>query len=372
VAVATADDQGRPRIEFVDPSICFPVFDGADYDKLATLEIAYEVLDERGGRAIRREFYGPKALEVYIGDKLVESMAYERIPAVWIRNLSVKGRPFGMSDLDGVVDLVESYDHLASKQTRIVDYYAAPTLYFKGIQRTELEKTEKTAIFLPTDGEAGFIEWKGNAPAIADQMDRVRNAIAEVSQVPAVAFGQADSGLTQISGVALQILYGPLINKTALKHASWGPGLEMIMSIALAAAGYPGIDETDIDIHWPSGLPVDGSTETAEQTNKCEAGLQSKRTAMSNLGVENPVEELKRIAVEAVLASLAAPQAAAPADAEDVTGDGGDPAANGEDAPVAAPEPVDPVQAVIEMLAQFDAIIEAEQASLETEEIHGS
>lgn len=360
VAIAAVDADGQPRIEFVDPCICFPTFDGADYDRLAALEIAYEVLDERGNKSLRREFYGPASMTIYVGDTIIEERTYDRIPAVWIRNLSIKGRPFGMSDLDGVVDLVEAYDHLASKQTRIVDYYAAPTIYFKGVLPGTFNKTEKTAIYLAADGDAGFIEWKGNAPAIADQMDRIRNAIAEVSQVPAVAFGQADSGLTQISGVALQILYGPLINKTALKHASWGPGLEEIMAVALTAAGYP-VNTTDVDVNWPSGLPVDGATEAKEEGDKVASGLQSTRTAMANLGVEDPAGELKRILVEKILAGLvAAATAPPPAPSTDNPGDGTDPAE--KPVPVETPE-VDPLVKVAEMLDLFDAIIAAEQAS---------
>src|SRR5436309_2004839 len=41
VGLATADDAGKAKIEFVDPNIATPTFDGSDYSHLSGLEIAY-------------------------------------------------------------------------------------------------------------------------------------------------------------------------------------------------------------------------------------------------------------------------------------------------------------------------------------------
>jgi SPP1 family phage portal protein len=403
VAIATQDDKGKPRIEFVDPSICYPTFDGSDYSILTTLDIAWQVTQEEGMEqpVTHREFYTQDSLTVYENDVEVERRTYDAIPAVWIRNASIKGQPFGLSDLQNIVDLVEEYDHIASKQTRIIDYYASPALVFHGVQqKSDIQKDMKTAFFMSEDGKVEYLEWKGNTPDIETNLTRIRNAIAEISQVPAVAFGQSDSGLTSISGVALQILYGPLINKTRRKRSSWGPGLEYLMQQALLASGYA-VDVESVNIIWPESMPVDGQGKIAEETAKVAANLSSRRTAMNNLGVEDPNKEFKRIVVEEMLLGLTAPQpdivetarAASKgnpvglgrqAGVIDVTAKGSTGkqsvgvttsakpsapgAAAGVMAPPPPPTPQDQGQEMADLLAAFDLMIQAEETSIDDEE----
>jgi len=367
VAVVAQDEDGLPKIEFVDAGIAFPQFARSDYSKLVALDIAYETLDSNGQRTIMREFYTDDHMEVYQGDTRISSQTYNAMPAVWIRNICVKGRTYGLSDIDGVVDLVEEYDHLASKQTRIVDYYAAPVPVFKGIQAPAkgIDKSLQTSYFLPTDGDAFFLERKGEQPDVENQLTRVRNAIAEVSQVPAVAFGQSDSGLTSISGIALQILYGPLINKTQIKQASWTPGLEYAMWVALTASGY-NVPLGSVNVKWPSTLPVDGSAEVTDATTKVAGDLNAIRTAMANIGVEDPNGELRKILVEKKLLALAG--ASDPTD-QAAGGQGPQPGQPGQQPAQgagAAPTPVDNVASVEQMLSDFDAIVATEEKQSDT------
>ncbi len=112
------------------------------------------------------------------------------LPAVWIRNSAIKGLPYGISDIDPILELVEeSHDHLASKQTRIVDYYASPNVVFEGLQKptVQAEKGIGTVFYLPAGGKGYFLEWNGNTPDV--RSPTIRNGISEISQVPAIAFG---------------------------------------------------------------------------------------------------------------------------------------------------------------------------------------
>jgi len=307
VGIATRDADGRPAIEFVDPSIAEPTFDGSDYARLTALEIAYEAPDDANGVVVRREMWGPAGMEAYSGDTLVSRCAYDRLPAAWIRNSSVKGVPFGISDVEPILDLVEEYDHLAAKQTRIVDYYAAPNIVFSGLQKSgaPVERSVGTVFHLPADGKAYFLEWSGGAPDIDNQLTRIRNAIAEVSQVPAVAFGTVDSGISNISGVAIKILYGPLLSKTQRKQANWGPALEYLMWLCLRNAGYRSTPLSAVNVRFPSATPVDGQAAVAEASGRIAARLSSRRTEMKNQGVEDVDGELRRIVEEERMLQLA-------------------------------------------------------------------
>jgi len=376
VAIATQDQAGKPKIEFVDPSICFPTFDGADYSNLTALEIAYQRLGADGELILHREIYDAGGLEVYEDDRQIRAQSYETLPVVWIRNQHLKGHPFGLSDLENIVELVEEYDHICSKWTRVLDYVAQPRPWFKGVQKGDLDLSVGKAIFLPKDGEAGFMEYKGHTPDVEAQLTRIRNAIAEISQVPAVAFGQADSGLTSLSGVALEILYGPLIEKTRRRQASWGAGLERVMWLALQAAGHA-VDLEDVNVEWPEARPVDGQAQIAEACDLVAAKLVSRRTAMAQLGTESPEDELKKMTTEDKIFQLASPPpdpiavARAANKGRAATEQPGPtstqlPAPQGPAA--AAFGAMDPGASIQELLATFDALIAAENDNLDSQD----
>jgi hypothetical protein len=306
VGLATQDAQGKPMIEFVDPSICDPTFDGADYSSISALEIAYEQRSSDGDVETRREMWSARRMEAYLGDRLLETIEYDRLPAVWIRNSSIKGLPYGISDVEPVLELVEEYDHVASKQTRILDYYSAPNVVFSGIQKgaAQAEKSVGTVFYLPSDAKAYFLEWSGHTPDVESQLTRIRNAIAEVSQVPAVAFGNVDAGLNSLSGIAIKILYGPLLNKTHRKQANWRPALERLMWLCLRAAGHE-VEQAAVSVHFPNATPIDGQAAVAESSGKIAARLSSRRTEMNNGGIEDPDAELLRIIIEEKMLQLA-------------------------------------------------------------------
>lgn len=362
VMMATQNDRKQSVIEFISPDICTPTFDGGDYSRLAALEIAYRTLDDLGRPVTRREFYDQTQWQAFVDDEEVDGRTYTAMPCVWLRNQCVKGLPFGISDLADVVDLVEEYDHLATNQTRIVDYHAAPAIVVKANKGdSDFVKGVNTVFYVGKDGDAHYLEWTGDTPEVENQLTRIRNAIGEVSQVPPVAFGQADSGLNQISGVALQILYSPLVSKTHDKRANWTPGMERVMALALQAEGYS-VKMEQVNALWPDPLPVDVLGMVTEEVQKVGAGLSSKRSSMQRLGEENPEGEMKRILVEEKLS-----QAVNPPPPPVVPGAVGSDQPGGTAPPIPAPEP--DIEAEVEaLLQQFDALIQAETDNIEENE----
>lgn len=359
VMMATQDEDKKSIIEFISPDICTPLFDGGDYSRLIGLEIAYYTTDDLGQRVLRREMYDLGGVEVYLGDNLQERRNYTEMPCVWLRNQCVKGLPFGISDLADVIDLTEEYEHLATKQTEIIDYYAAPTIIFKANKGNSdtITKVTKTVLYVGENGDAHYLEWGGNVPAVELHLDRIRETIAEVSQVPAVAFGKTDAGLTQISGVALQILYGPIISKTNDKRANWTPGMERVMALALQAEGFSGVTMDQVNVLWSDSLPTDVASLVTDEVAKVGAGLSSKRSSMQRLGEENPEGELKKIIVEEKLVGAINPEPLPPPAAVPVGS-----------IPPPPPEEPDIEADVAELLEKFDAMLELEAENLEDNE----
>lgn len=291
-----------PSIEFLCPDLCFPVFTGHDFSELLSLEIAYQVTMNVEESYTRHEYYEERRAEFFDGDTPAGGLVYDAIPAVWVRNNRVPGEMFGTSDLSGLIELIDQYDHLARRQVDIADYYATPHIVFTGVTKTDsLTVDTNTTIFLPrADGtqKAEFLERRGDAPDIEAALIRIRNAIAEISQVPSVAFGQMDRGFSSISGIGLKILYGPLLDKTRRKQAAWGPALERAMWLALTSQGVP-VPLPQINLIWPDPAPVDPKAAMELEVMAVGSNLKSKETAMRALGIEDPPAELEKIKAEA-------------------------------------------------------------------------
>ena len=299
VGLATKDAEGRAQIEFKCPDIAFPTFKGSDAQELVELEIAWEEEDRQGRRVQYREFFTEAGRELFIdqAERPAETQAWDFLPVRWIRNSSVPGKSFGISDLVEAADLVDAYDHLCRRHEKMLDYYASPTIVFEGVDDSDINKTDSTMFFIPAGAKVYFLEWQGTPPDVELHLTRLRNDLSEVTQVPAVAFGRQDSGLSAISGIALKILYGPLLSKTNDKRGSWGPCLEYLMWLCLQAEGV-NVPVEAVGVKWKDPLPEDFLALVEEETKAVEAGFHSTRTAMGRLGVEDIAQELKDIEAE--------------------------------------------------------------------------
>ena len=290
------DPDSLPTIEFLCPDLCFPLFGGHNHDQLIALEIAY-VVTEGENQYTRHEYYDLDGAEVYHDESLVDRFTYPAIPAVWVRNNRSPNEIYGKSDLDGVMDLIDEYDHVARKQTAIIDYYANPRIVAEGVRQSDLTLDVNTFIFAPLGSKLYFLEWSGSGPAVMDQLTTIRNAIAEVSQIPAIAFGQMDAGHSTISGIGMKILYGPLLNKVQRKQANWGPALERAMWLALMAMGQT-VPLPAVNVIWPDPTPVDPKALIEQETMAVTGGIKSKTSAMRAIGIEDPEAEIELIKEE--------------------------------------------------------------------------
>lgn len=310
VGIAEHDDAtGQSRIRFVDPSLCQPFFLSHDLSVVARLGIAYDVIMGTSEQCTYTEDWQQDGMTAYVGEqdkgtKYSYAKFGGKMPVVWIPNQPQKGRAFGRSDLDGIVELVEEYDQLAAKQIRIVDYYAAPSIVFKGVQRSDLQRDANTVFYLPSENsDAFFLEWQGSAPDVQAMLNLIRQTISEVSEVPAIAFGQIDSGFASASGVSLKVLYGPLEAKTRRKRAAWGPSLERLMQFALRAEGYD-LSLEDIRLEWGQSTPQDGLAQAQELAIEKSLGA-STQAVLAKRGYSR--EQIEEMQAESEAAKVLAP-----------------------------------------------------------------
>jgi hypothetical protein len=291
---------------YFDPCYCFPVFDGHDNDNMVALVKEYKL---EGGKVYREEWANGEVRRFLDGVETTErdddgqnletydEALFSGVPFVWVRNKGAKGEVYGTSELKDVDDMVLQYDHLKRKRGRQVDYHMMPNLKGKGMTKSQLgiEKGERTVFFVPKDGDLEFIEWKGDQPDVNAHIDSVRRDIAAISQTPMILLGDVGQNITDITGIALKVMYAPLISKTKRKQTEWERAFKRMLGYVLTAEGYTDVDTDDIKADWQTTVPVNEREEWEVALLQTEAGV-SKRQVLKERGYTD--EEIDRMESE--------------------------------------------------------------------------
>jgi hypothetical protein len=328
-------DDGQVRCLGVDPYTFFAAWAPDDPSVLVRAETAYAV---GGDEVVER--WTTETFELLRGDRLERSgpNPYGWVPFVHVPNLQPPNQFWGVSDLQDVIAINRELDERLSDQADVIRYHADPPTVFKGVtDHSDLAVGPGTVWDIPADATVELLEWKGQPPAVQEHIQRIKQALYEISETPQTAFG--DSGRL-LSGVALETELRPIVQKTFRRRVFWTRALRARNRMILRLAEQYGVGGARPGeyapyrsrVIWPPMLPRDDQLEVRNQIGLVGAGLRSHRTAMDALGTESPEEELGRILEDratlgegAETASAAASRSAEePADsgADSVTGVG--------------------------------------------------
>jgi hypothetical protein len=225
---------------------------------------------------------------------------YGWIPFVHIPNLPGPSESWGQSDLKDLVGLNRAYNERLSDQADTIRYHADPPVIFKGVaEHTDLAVGPGTVWDLPVDAAVELLEWKGSVPDVEKHLERLQRALYEVGETPRTAFG--DSGRL-LSGVALETELRPIVQKTERRRIVWGAALRRRNVMILRLGERFGLLDRRRSyapyrcrVIWPPLVPQDLAQEVINQTLLVDRGLRSVRTAMDQLGTEDPEAELRRV-----------------------------------------------------------------------------
>ena len=187
-----------------------------------------------------------------------------------------------------------------SDQADTIRYHADPRVVFKGVsEHTDLAVGPGTVWDIPADASVELLEWRGTAPAVEEHLERLLRGIYEVSETLRTAFG--DSGRL-LSGVALETELRPLIQKTIRRRAIWSAALRKRARMILRLAERFDVGDGRLSctpyrsrVVWPRLTPRDDAQEVFNETLLVGNGLRSVRTAMDELGTQDPEAELARV-----------------------------------------------------------------------------
>ena len=308
---------GRIRLSVVPTQFVFPRFNDHDKDKLEHLLIMYPIRTEKETgilfkrtsttTVIYKEFWTNSEIVVYEGDKEVDRMEnpYGFIPFVQIKNFPVAGRTRGVGDLDDVIPLNVELNTKKSDVSEVIDYHSAPITLVYGAKSGNLEKgANKVWGGLPKDAKVENLGLQGDLTASANYIAETKTAMCEIAGIPETVLGGA-SAISNTSGVALQYINLPLIERTRIKRNCSTAGLETVNEYILFIAMYHGLIEKPEDISMkdfvsnevtlPDTLPKDELMELQKIQQEMTLGIECRHGAMERTGKTDIDRKLKEI-----------------------------------------------------------------------------
>lgn len=292
-----------PQIHVLDPLNMSASWDKGDYKQVTRYRNQFNTEDENGTPIIWRE----DTIRVTGGWQIIESASrpdsrnwqevrriswpYPFAPIIECKNLPKPNEFYGKPDLSRNVLAICFYiARVDSLINKIIRAHASPKPFAKGLQKQNLEMGTDGMLFLPDkESEIKLLEMSGDLNGALSFRKQLRESLAEVSHVPEVASGKLE-GIGTLSGLALKLLYGPLLDRTVTKRRLYGKLVKDVVRAILTIAGTrPG----EIALHWPNPMPADETEMVNNASVKKEIGV-STDTLLSEMGYDPQAERTKR------------------------------------------------------------------------------
>lgn len=299
---------GKILVKVIPTNVVFPQYNDKDNTLLEKVVIAYPIKKVTNVGMLKRtktenimykQIWTRDSVEVYEGDTLVETFnnKYKLIPFVQIKNYPVAGRSFGVSDLEDLIPLNTELNLKKSDVSEILDYHSAPVTVIFGARTQNLERgANKIWGGLPKDAKVQNLELQSDLTAANNYINDVKSAMHDIGGVPKGALG-GEQAISNTSGVALQFVNMPLIERTAIKRTETSYGLVLANKIILKVGVTEDLitipetmtpkDFYDNEVNIPDNLPKDELIELQKVETKMRLGIESKQGAAKSTGNSN-------------------------------------------------------------------------------------
>lgn len=304
-------DDGSVRITSIDPQMVEVFWEPDDFEQVTKYVISWNTIDPERGGVARRQVIEPDGFGWVIVDQQAVEGAwvtlgetpwpYPYAPVGHAQNLPSPHEVYGISDLEpDTLELIHSIERVASNVNRIVRLYAHPRTWGRMIGESVIMDANPGAVLKLEHPQAELhnLEMQSDLASSIDLYRRLCAALHETTRIPEIATGKLDN-TGQLSGLALQILYAPLIQKTETKRRTYGHAITEMMRRALDLSGFG--DQTLVNLTWPEILPHDPEAERRAAMIDAQLGV-SKATILDRLGYDAE-QELAQTAAEQATAA---------------------------------------------------------------------
>lgn len=294
-----------PRLILLAPETVSVMWEPDDIDRITSIKIQYPAIDHISKKPIVvRQLIERQGSSWRILDQrgTTDRSSWQTIsdvewpyawpPIVECQNLPCPNEFWGISDLeDDVLHLISSINFVVSNLVRIIRYHAHPKTWGRGFSSNQLSTAiDETIVFPSPDAELRNLEMQSDLSSSLLLYQRLRESLHEISRIPEVATGKLEN-IGALSGVALHILYQPLIEKTEMKRRTYGDMLIELNRRLLELGGFG--DSNFTTIHWPELIPGDPESEAKTLVLWQQLGV-SQDTLLRRLGLNPDIERQKQ------------------------------------------------------------------------------
>ena len=217
------------------------------------------------------------------------------VPGIFVKNMNHPTRPFGVSDIEDILDAQTEYNETLSATRGKINQVAVPHFFVADEgEPMEYHSGQAEIIKMSPEGKV-FPDPMGNSTAPFDEYrNTTKTAMHDLSMISDIFLGNA--GTKGLTGRALSVLMQGVNNKVKLKQQYWSVALKTLNANILRL----------VEIYVPNGknliqgyyatnvfFPAILIRNTVEEINKFNSKLQSQYSTMKNLGIPNPKEEVK-------------------------------------------------------------------------------
>lgn len=245
------------------------------------------------------EVWTDRKLELWIDDALLERKTnpYGFIPFLIYPNLREPKKFWGVSDIPTLVEPARELNRALSQLSLILELSGNPIAVLENIENAEDIAVRPGAVWeIPEQARAYLLDLLqgGGVKLHTDYIDLLYRTLHDLSESPRTAFGDNQRGL---SGIALEMELHPLLQKVKrkrlIRNAVYRRRNEMILRILEKMAG-ESFGNYRSRIIWGPTLPQDRGRMVRDEEILIGAGIHSRRTAMDELGIEDPDAKFQR------------------------------------------------------------------------------
>jgi hypothetical protein len=320
ITLKTLDDAGQelPKAQWkivltaLDPFFVFPLFNKTNPQVMDACLIQYPTgKSATGGVTYESLYLTPTKCDVYVDSTLKSSNPnpFGVVPVVHFPNQQDPLKTWGPSDLAAIVPLNEEYNLIAASIRKIIKYHAEPTTVIFGARASKLEKgAKKVWSGLPVDARVENLAYNADLAAVYAYLNNIENTIYKVGCIPSVMFqlhGDGGMSVSNTSGLAMQMMYQPLIDKVNRKKESFTTSFKRSCEIIGKAFEVLGTDLEELaddpehllemSPEFSDPLPFDEVAAMDADTKKLAVGVTSQAALLRKY---NPGEDTQRLTIE--------------------------------------------------------------------------
>jgi len=254
---------------------------------------------QRKGRVVVTELWTANTFDLFLDNDIIESKPnpYGFIPFVIFPNLREPKKFWGTSDIPSLVQPQRELNRALSQLSRILELSGNPIAVLENIASAEDIKVQPGALWtIPEDAKAYLLDLLqgGGVRLHVDYIDLLYRALHDISETPRAAWGGIEK---ELSGTALQMEFGSLTQKVTRKRTirtnAYHQRNDIILKLAEKYMN-ENFDPINHRVVWGSILPEDTARQAQNEQLLVQAGVHSRRTAMDEMGIQDPDEEFNR------------------------------------------------------------------------------